>query len=446
MNVIKNGKFSEGNLKYWIDDSADDCDIYKNNGLIYEPIGIDNIVNNFPPLADNFDALTVPKQGPGLDQRCSLKQNVEFRASSQILYAQISWVDRITTQANNNLYPQQYARVSIQVQDELDEDTDPVAIFTTTNSNTDTSTVLRKTRLADVTSLIAGMSGPDGLYKIALTLDEAAFFGPLYYQWDNVELWVCLSEKPADPEGGGDPHFKTWSGEKYTYHGACDLVLLHSESFGGGLGLDIHVRTKQHKNFSYITHAAVRIGDDVFEVVGNLNKDYYLNGDLHVDMPASISGYPIEYSSEDPKRQKFTIILGDGQQIVIKTWRDFVTVKVENGNYQSFFDSVGLMGKFVNGHKVARDGTTIMDDLNAFGQEWQVTHNEPMLFQSLVMPQYPQQCVLPTPSTAQRRRLGEPAISEAMAAAACAHVEPEDRSFCIYDVLATNDMDMAGAY
>jgi hypothetical protein len=51
------------------------------------------------------------------------------------------------------------------------------------------------------------------------------------------------------PTGGGggangDPHFKTWQGQHYDYHGECDLVLLHSSEFGSGLGLDVHIRTK----------------------------------------------------------------------------------------------------------------------------------------------------------------------------------------------------------
>jgi hypothetical protein len=51
----------------------------------------------------------------------------------------------------------------------------------------------------------------------------------------------------APPSGGGgaqgDPHFKTWRGQHFDFHGECDLVLLHSSEFGSGLGLDIHIRT-----------------------------------------------------------------------------------------------------------------------------------------------------------------------------------------------------------
>jgi len=31
--------------------------------------------------------------------------------------------------------------------------------------------------------------------------------------------------------GGGDPHFKTFNGKAFSYHGECDLVLMRSKSF-----------------------------------------------------------------------------------------------------------------------------------------------------------------------------------------------------------------------
>jgi hypothetical protein len=42
----------------------------------------------------------------------------------------------------------------------------------------------------------------------------------------------------------GDPHFKTFGGEMYDFHGECDLVLLHNPEFNNNLGMDIHIRTK----------------------------------------------------------------------------------------------------------------------------------------------------------------------------------------------------------
>ena len=44
------------------------------------------------------------------------------------------------------------------------------------------------------------------------------------------------------------------------------------------------------------------------------------------------------------------------------------------------------------------------------------------------------------------RRLGEAFISEEDADNACARVAPEDKDACIFDVMATNDKDVAGSY
>jgi hypothetical protein len=41
----------------------------------------------------------------------------------------------------------------------------------------------------------------------------------------------------------GDPHFMTWTGKRYDYHGECDLVFARIPLFCIGQGLDIHVRT-----------------------------------------------------------------------------------------------------------------------------------------------------------------------------------------------------------
>jgi hypothetical protein len=84
--------------------------------------------------------------------------------------------------------------------------------------------------------------------------------------------------------------------------------------------------------------------------------------------------------------------------------------------------------------------------MNEYGQEWQVTDVDPMLFQALVMPQYPQQCQLPQLTLPQRRRLDEIRVTQADAVRACEHVEVSEKEFCMYDVLATNDVEMAGAY
>lgn len=64
-----------------------------------------------------------------------------------------------------------------------------------------------------------------------------------------------------------DPHFKTWTGDKFDFHGECDLVLLQNPEFSSGLGMHVHIRTKlQGPRFSSVETAALRIGEDTLEV------------------------------------------------------------------------------------------------------------------------------------------------------------------------------------
>ena len=84
-----------------------------------------------------------------------------------------------------------------------------------------------------------------------------------------------------------EPHFVTWYGSHFSYHGACDLVLVSNPSFAFGKGLDIHVRTKHMVNqqFSYVSNAAIRIGDDVLEVVDD--GSHFINGVLNSELGTS---------------------------------------------------------------------------------------------------------------------------------------------------------------
>jgi hypothetical protein len=40
------------------------------------------------------------------------------------------------------------------------------------------------------------------------------------------------------PGSGKRSHFKAWRGQRYDFHGACDLVFLQAKEFESGLGLD----------------------------------------------------------------------------------------------------------------------------------------------------------------------------------------------------------------
>jgi hypothetical protein len=290
--------------------------------------------------------------------------------------------------------------------------------------------------IRDVTSFIQANR------NFVLQLAGQASVTRLDEEWDNVQLTVCF-----DIVIGGDPHFTTWKGGKFSYHGACDLALLHSDQFGNGLGMDIHIRTKHRRNFSYISHLALRIGTDIFEVAG---KDhYYLNGIDNAPLPNQISGYVITHSvNPHTGYPMYTIHVSDAERIIIKSWKDIVSIAFEGETEENYGDAVGLMGSFHTGKKLGRDGVRVFHhDINAYGQEWQVQVDEPHLFQTLEAAST--MCTLPDSNEAEkllkRRRLGE-SISEEAAKKACEHVGAEDMDFCMFDVMSTGDVDMASTY
>ena len=215
--------------------------------------------------------------------------------------------------------------------------------------------------------------------------------------------------------------------------------------FDAGAGITIHVRTTARYDYSYIESAAIKIGEDVFQV--SSYGQHILNGVSKPDMPAVISDYPVTYSVPRENQHKFVIDLGHKRQIIAKVFKDMVTVTfagMTRGDDAEFLSTVGLLGHWKNGIRLARDGVTVFGDPNEYGQEWQVRNTEPQLFMTARQPQYPNKCDMPdlVDRQVKRRRLGE-AISAEDARVACAHVNKKLQDMCIFDVLATNDLTVA---
>lgn len=286
--------------------------------------------------------------------------------------------------------------------------------------------------------------GLDGYIRKVAIYDEALTDN------DIGELYAasCVSAGTCDDKGGafGDPHIKTWNGEQFDFHGVCDLVLARNRGFGDGAGLDVQIRTKRMMQWSYISSAVVRIGKDSLEVRGGKMNKFWINGiegNINTDKLA-ISGYPIKYQRINNKSEKFVVELGNGEAIIFKTWNSFVSIMIEKPNYKSFRNSVGLMGSFPEGLKFGRDNS-IIEDINVFGQEWQVLSTEQNLFHDLEGPQHPTKCEIPS-SFELRRRLQKSSLSFEEAEKACIGADFEVKELCIFDVIATNDRSAAGAY
>jgi hypothetical protein len=218
-----------------------------------------------------------------------------------------------------------------------------------------------------------------------------------------------------------DPHIKSWDGTWYDYHGQCDLVLIQAPA----LDMDVHARTTIRYDYSFIASAATRIGSDVLEVAGW--GEYFFNGVLGAELPPTISGYDLSHTRVDEKRHLFEIRISKDETIVLATFKDWVSVKIDSQSHEHFGDSVGLLGSFHDGAHLARDGETVIMDPNEFGQEWQVLHTEPKLFQTLRSPQHPEAaCILPDSKAASAsRRLGQ-TVAEEAAKMACAIWDGED--------------------
>jgi len=259
-------------------------------------------------------------------------------------------------------------------------------------------------------------------------------------------------DPPIDPGSKGDPHFKTWKNEHFEYHGQCDIVLAKDPNFANGLGLDVHIRTKLIRFWSYIQSAVIRIGSDVLEIQGKpgrLEADvhYWINYEYQGELE-EFSGFPVTVV---PLRTRIDIDLSSvypGQKISLSAFKEFVKISFGNASKEAFGNTVGILGNFTTGETLSRDGVTVLNDFTDLGEEWQVTPADTHLFRLSSFPQFPEPCIEPDDPRGDRmRRLGESSITEEQAEAACAGLKDElDRKDCVYDILATQDMDMAGAY
>lgn len=250
----------------------------------------------------------------------------------------------------------------------------------------------------------------------------------------------------------GDPHFQLWNGEWFDFHGQCDLVYLSEPTFHG-VGLHIQIRTSPRFEYSFIETTAIKIGSDVLEI-GSWGE-YFLNGvdfsaDKNPEEPIKLASlYPVSHTEVNKKRHIYEIdLLEKGEKIVVTTHKDVVAVQMVGATARNFKNSRGILGEFGSGNRLDRNGTVVEDD-NMFGNEWQVQSDEPMLFQAARSPQHPLSCVMPPPKSAESRRLGQ-SVAEDKAKAACDHWDAGMKELCVFDVLATGDLDLAvsvpGAY
>lgn len=234
-------------------------------------------------------------------------------------------------------------------------------------------------------------------------------------------------------------------------------MLVSNPSFGNGKGLRLHIRTTRVKYFSFIEKVALQIGKDILEF-DNDAENFLINGKpveanrLH--HKTMLSGYIVRRD-----KKAISVRLQDGgtsfdrqsgniAKIDFHTRKNgFPAVIVDAGHSDLFEGSLGLLGEWGSGRKLARDGKTEYkgisgpeDDASEFALEWQVRPNEPRLFQDKFrMPQFPLKCF---PPTARRGGGLGASLFKQEAEEACAHWK-QDMDECIFDVMATRDVLVA---
>lgn len=254
-----------------------------------------------------------------------------------------------------------------------------------------------------------------------------------------------------------DPHFRTFDNKFFSYHGQCDMILTRSKSFASSLGLHVHIRTTRVDNpnsqYSYISAAAVKIGLDILEVSEDGN--IIINGKPHDPTTGTTFAglFSLTKTHKGSKKRiiAYTLDLGDNRSIEIRVNKKSSMLFVDV--YGSFADSEGLLGAAPEHAKplLARDGKTdLTGHWNTYGEDWQVNDTDPKLFQDKDRhPQFPEICSYKAQgrslSHLRRRRLVDMLeVSLEDAEGACAHAKDKTkREFCLDDVMATGDLELA---
>lgn len=145
--------------------------------------------------------------------------------------------------------------------------------------------------------------------------------------------------------------------------------MARSPSFDSGRGLDVHARTTIiDGSWSLVSNAAVRIGDDIFEVAND--GQHYLNGLSGVELPTMIANrYSVVKTEENVEsagegedgnpvsfiRTWYTIEINNNEKIQITNFKTMMSVNVD----VELSDTVGMLGSSTQPGLIGRDGTTI---------------------------------------------------------------------------------------
>ena len=206
--------------------------------------------------------------------------------------------------------------------------------------------------------------------------------------------------------------------------------------------LMIQARTSIRYDYSYIETAALMLGSEVLEVssFGEYAVNGVQNANLHA---ATVAGFPIYHTQPSKHHHVFDIVVGQGENITLSSFKDMVSVKITGPTKKHLESAVGLLGSYA-GTLVDRDGNYLSEPED-LGKAWQVRPSEPLLFSTVRDPQFPAACRLPS-KTIDRRVLVEAGVTVDEASVACSHLAGSLKKSCVDDVLLANDVDLAMAF
>jgi len=197
--------------------------------------------------------------------------------------------------------------------------------------------------------------------------------------------------------------------------------------------------------FSYVSNAVVRLGEDVLEVASE--GKHYINGVLQeIGTTGVLSGHLVTSSVNKKQRFTFKVKLEGKTEVILRLYKNWISITVMHAHEDDFGDSIGLMGTFQNAAWLGRDGSTVHQDIAHFGRDWRVHGDKDGLLFQEPSP-FPDHCDEPEETAAmrgRRRRLAEATISREEAMEVCekygneAHIED-----CVADVQISGDLGMA---